>query len=100
MNDKKKAAAQREAALKRILAQMPGNDSASQSARILAAIQTLGSITSFEASRYLDCYDPRARVHQLRNSGHSVVTVMRHEETESGVAHRIGVWSLQTGGKA
>ncbi|WNC90514.1 helix-turn-helix domain-containing protein [Paraburkholderia sp. FT54] len=95
MDQNKNAAPQREAAMKSILAKMPGNDSASQRARLLAAMQTLGHVTSYEGSRLLDCYDPRARIHELRNKhGHTITTVMRDEETESGVRHRVGVYFL------
>jgi Helix-turn-helix domain len=94
MSQKKKATPPREAALKRILAQIPGNDSPTQRARMLAAMHDLGSVTSYEGSRYLDCYDPRARIHELRNAGHAITTAMRGEQTESGVLHRVGVYFL------
>lgn len=94
MDQNKKADPQRESALKSILAKMPGNDSASQRARMLAAMHELGSVTSYEGSRFLDCYDPRARIHELRNAGHTITTVMREEETESGVLHKVGVYFL------
>ena len=97
MDQNKKADPQRESALKNILAKIPGNDSASQRARMLAAMHELGSVTSYEGSRHLDCYDPRARVHELRNAGHTITTVMRAEQTESGVLHRVGVYFLSAG---
>ncbi|NHZ38873.1 hypothetical protein F1609_01630 [Massilia sp. CCM 8693] len=77
-----------------ILAAMPGTDSFSQRQRILTAIQKMGSVTTFEGSRYLDCYDPRARVHELRRAGSRIKTVMRAERTESGNLHRVGVYVL------
>jgi len=43
----------------------------------------------------LDCYDPRARVHELRNEGKRIKTVMRQEQTESGVHHSVGVCILE-----
>jgi serine phosphatase RsbU (regulator of sigma subunit) len=85
---------ERQKALAAILNRNPGNDAATQRTRILTAMQTLGSVTSYEGSRFLDCYDPRARIHELRNAGHSIVTVMRAEQTESGVVHRVGVYVL------
>jgi hypothetical protein len=94
MTQKKEAAPQRETALKNILARMPGNDSATQCARMLEAMHTLGSVTSYEGSRYLDCYDPRARIHELRNGGLTILTVLGAEQTESGVFHRVGVYSI------
>jgi hypothetical protein len=91
----KKATPQREAALKNILARMPGNDSATQRARMLTAMHKLGSVTTFESMRYLDVFDPRPRIHELRHTdGHPIKTVMRAEQTESGVMHRVGVYFL------
>lgn len=78
-----------------ILAAMPGNDIFTQRLRMLAAMQKLGSVTTFEGSRFLDCYDPRARVHELRQAGIRIKTVMRAERTESGAIHRVGVYLLE-----
>lgn len=80
-----------------ILAAMPGTDAFTQRQRMLTAIQKLGSVTSFEASRYLDCYHPPARVFELRKDGHKITTVMRPERTESGKVHHVGVY-LMSGG--
>lgn len=83
-------------ALAAILHEMPGNHSAVQQQRIQAAMERLGSVTSYEASRHLDCYDPRARIHELRRAGKNIKTVMRRELTKSGVLHRIGVYLLES----
>ena len=88
------SAADRAGQLAAILAAMPGNDSHAQRQRMLTAMQKLGSVTTFEGSRFLDCYDPRARIHELRNAGHGIKTVMRAERTESGINHRVGVYLL------
>lgn len=96
MIQKKKATANREVALKRILCKTPGNNSATQRSRLLVAMRELGSITTFEASRYLDIYDPRPRVYELRRHyGYRIVTIMRAELTESGNLHRVGVYVLR-----
>lgn len=87
----------RQKALAAILNRLPGNDVATQRDRMLTAMQELGSVTSYEGSRFLDCYDPRARIHELRNDGHPITTVMRAEQTESGVLHRVGVYFLSAG---
>ncbi|CAN7463645.1 Helix-turn-helix domain protein [compost metagenome] len=93
--DKKKAT-DRAAALKDILKKIPGNDTAAQRQRVLAAIKALGSITTFELMRHLDVYDPRPRIFELRhNEGQKIVTVRRAEQTESGVVHRIGVYMMR-----
>jgi 5-enolpyruvylshikimate-3-phosphate synthase len=80
-----------------ILHRLPGNDSSTQRARLMAAMQETGKVTSYEGSRLLDCYDTRARIHELRNAGHKITTMMRAEQTESGVPHRIGVYFLTNG---
>jgi hypothetical protein len=80
-----------------ILAALPGNDICTQRQRMLAAMQQLGSVTTFEGSRLLDCYDPRARIHELRQAGSRIKTVMRAEQTESGNIHRVGVYLLEGG---
>lgn len=94
MDENKKATPQREVALKNILARMPGNDTAMQRARMLTAQQELGNVTTFEAMRYLDVFDPRPRIHELRKAGYAITTVMRIEETESGVLHKVGMYFL------
>ena len=87
--------ADRANALSAILAAMPGNHCSIQRQRMLAAISQLGSVTSFEASRLLDCYYPPARIFELRKDGHDIKTLMRAEQTESGRFHRVGVWVLE-----
>jgi hypothetical protein len=62
-------------------------------------MQELGGITTFEAMRHLDIYDPRPRKFDLVRGGHDVVTTWRHGLTESGDRHRIGVYTLKRGGK-
>jgi len=84
----------RQAALKAVLKATPGVDANTGKNRLLAAIQTLGHVTTFEASRLLDIYDPRARKMSLVKDGHPIVTSWRHVLTEAGVKHRVGVYSL------
>ena len=81
--------------LAEILRTMPGNDSEIQRNRMLTAMQRLGSVTSYEGSRFLDCYDPRARIYELRLAGYRVTTIMRAMPTESGVLHYVGVYVLE-----
>lgn len=83
-----------------ILCTTPGNDCAAQRNRMQSAMEQLGSVTSYEGSRFLDCYDPRARVHELRQAGKRIKTLMRAERTESGVLHRVGVYALEGGTSA
>lgn len=86
---------ERNQVLATILHTTPGNECATQCNRMMAAMQRLGSVTSYEGSRFLDCYDPRARIHELRRAGKKIKTVMRAEQTESGVFHRVGVYLLE-----
>lgn len=71
----------------------PGTTCEVQCARILAALAQF-SITTFEAMRHLDCYDPRARVMQLRDRGESIDTHWQTITTEAGDRHRVGVYSM------
>ena len=80
-------------ALASILKDHPGNDYAAQCARIRAALSRF-SLTTFEAMRHLDCYDPRARVMQLRNDGVRIDTHWQTIATEAGHLHRVGVYVL------
>ena len=79
----------------------PGVSSAVQCARIRTALSRF-SITTFEAMRYLDVYDPRARVMQLRNQGEAIDTHWQPVITEAGERHRVGRYTLRmnTGGSA
>ncbi|QET29525.1 helix-turn-helix domain-containing protein [Burkholderia multivorans] len=89
----------RQQALSLILKRLPGNDASTQRARMLAAMCELGNITTFEAMRFLDVFDPRPRIHELRHShGYSITTAMRAEQTESGILHRVGVYFLSSAG--
>lgn len=80
-------------ALALILKAHPGNSCAVQCARIRAALSRF-SLTTFEAMRHLDIYDPRARVLQLRKDGECIATHWTRIETEAGHLHRVGVYVL------
>ena len=88
-DDKRKALAE-------ILAAHPGNSCAVQYARIRAALNRF-SLTTFEAMRHLDVYDPRVRVLQLCHAGKSITTTWSRITTESGHLHRVGVFVLGIG---
>ena len=72
----------------------PGVSSAVQCARIRSALSRF-SISTFEAMRYLDVYDPRARVMQLRNAGEAIDTHWQTVITEAGERHRVGRYTLR-----
>lgn len=76
----------------------PGVSSIQQCERIRAALSQY-RITTFEAMRYLDVYDPRARVMQLRNAGCAIETHWQTIVTESGDRHRVGLYTLALQGE-
>lgn len=88
---------QRRSSLERIFLRLPGNGIACQRARLLTAMYELGSVSTFEAMRYLDVFDPRPRVHELRACGYQIVTASRLQQTESGFHHRVGVYVIHQG---
>ena len=85
-------------ALAEIMAAHPGTDTTAQCTRIRAALARF-ALTTFEASRYLDCYDPRARVMSLRDEGHAIVTHWRTVTSEAGTKHRVGLYALADAGE-
>ena len=85
------------AALEAIRDRHRGDSASTQAARLLDALQALAHVTTFEASRYLDLYDPRARKLTLVKQGHRVLTTWRTVQTECGERHRVGVYSLVRG---
>ncbi len=87
----------RVAALHAIRDRHQGHAGAVQCTRLLEAMQALGSVTTVEASRYLDVYDPPARKLNLVKAGHAVLMTWDRDETESGAVHRIGRYSLVRG---
>lgn len=86
--------AARVAALHAIRDRLPGNDARSGRARLLEALQTLGHVTTFEAMRFLDVFDPRPRKLELVRQGFPIELHWRHVATESGKPHRIGMYAM------
>ncbi|MBH9577861.1 helix-turn-helix domain-containing protein [Inhella proteolytica] len=74
-----------------------GEATATQRQRLLVALQTLGHVTTFEAMRHLDIFDPRPRKLELVREGHEILTLRRNERTESGERHCIGLYTLKKG---
>jgi hypothetical protein len=97
MNEKKVNSA-KEIALIAIREQFKGTDNKSQCKRFLEALAHY-SITTFEASRFLDVYHPPARILQLRKQGHIIITYWETVVTESGEKHRVGRYELRQGGE-
>lgn len=80
-------------ALQAILKALPGVSGHQQRARILAALQ-IAPLTTFEAMRYLDSFDPRPRILELRAEGNLITLHWVYAETEQGQTHRIGQYVL------
>lgn len=74
-----------------------GLEAPRQRERLLAALQTLGSVSTFEAMRHLDIFDPRPRKLELVRQGHNIITLRRRIETEAGVSHCIGIYVMARG---
>jgi hypothetical protein len=84
-------------ALRDIRARHLGNAASAQRSRLLEALQILGSITTIEAARFLDVFDPRARKLDLLKAGHTILMTWDVDQTEAGVTHRIGRYSIVKG---
>ncbi|WP_269845333.1 helix-turn-helix domain-containing protein [Trinickia dabaoshanensis] len=61
---------------------------------MLAAMRQFEYVTTLEAMRFLDVYDPRPRVHELRRAGYWIHTTHAMQATESGTSHVVGAYSL------
>lgn len=81
-------------ALQALLQQFPGTSGKAQCQRIRAILSQF-NVTTFELMRFADVYDPRARVMQLRAQGEPIDTHWQVVQTEAGVKHRVGVYTLR-----
>jgi Helix-turn-helix domain len=82
------------AALTAILKRQPGNSARRQRERLLQALSIFSSVTTVEATRFLDIIDPRARVSELRKLGYCIMTVPVARATECGAIHVVGKYVL------
>jgi hypothetical protein len=80
----------RKEVLEKIRIKHRGNDVGTQCNRMLEAMQTLGSISTIEAHRYLDILHPPARKLNLLQHGHIVELIWVHEPSDCGEIHRVG----------
>lgn len=85
---------QKRKALREILRNNGGNNSQAQRKRIMAALSTIGPCTTAELVRWLDCPRPGARLTELRQQGHRIVTHWRTDHTEAGEPHRFALYVL------
>ena len=84
---------EKKATLEAIRDEFKGTASHSQSARLLEALLRF-PVTTYEAMRYLDVYHCPARILQLRQRGHKIITHWQTVITESGEHHRVGLYLL------
>jgi len=85
----------RTAIMAAIVSEYPSQTTAAQRQRLAAALERLGSVTTFEAMRFLDIYDPRPRKLELLEAGYQIAMVKEYATTESGEMHRIGRYVLK-----
>jgi Helix-turn-helix domain len=96
MSEKNATPPEKKAALQAIAAQFTGQAAQAQRERLLEALSRF-AVTTFEAMRYLDIYDPRPRVHELRHRfGYKITTAWQSVVTESGDKHRVGLYVLES----
>ena len=87
---------ERLAVFEQILNEQKGVNSLSQRQRFKAALTILGSVLTFELSRFLDIYYPPARKFELvHNENWDIALTWERVETESGEVHRIGRYTLK-----
>jgi hypothetical protein len=72
------------------------NTASAQRARLLCALRR-GPITTVSIRRDLDILQPMARVLELRQAGHRIVTAWTYQETAQGRTHRVGMYCLLAG---
>ena len=87
---------QRLAIFEQISNEYKGVNSAAQRQRFKAALTKLGSVLTFELSRFLSIYYPPSRKHELVHSeGWEIGLTWERFTTESGETHRIGRYTLK-----
>lgn len=84
------------AALTDIRDATPGCSARTQEDRLEKALHRW-PLTSFEMLKWLDLYDPRARIQGLRLKGLVINRVWVLIETDCGQAHRVGRYAIQRG---
>lgn len=65
---------------------------------ILLAALRINSITTLEARSALDVLHPAARVQELREAGHNIITAWTNDFTAEGNRHRVAKYVLLAGG--
>lgn len=91
--DKKIATPEKEAALKSLREQFKGTDRDTQVRRALEGLRRF-PLTTFELMRGLDVYHAPARIRDLREAGHNIITLRQPVMTEAGELHTVGLYVL------
>ncbi|WP_343623155.1 helix-turn-helix domain-containing protein [Roseateles puraquae] len=89
----KKTTPEKEAALKSLREQFKGADADTQARRTLEGLRKF-PLTTFELMRGLDVYHAPARIRDLREAGHNIITMRQTVTTEAGVKHNVGLYVL------
>lgn len=97
MSKKIATSPERKAALEAIRVEFKGTDCATQRKRLHETFNRCVSVSTYEAQRFLDVYDPAARVCEMRKQGERITTHMRWIETEAGEAHLVGFYIRDIG---
>ena len=71
-----------------------GETGSIQRIRLLEALR-VGSVSTFEARRYLDIVHPAGRIQELRDEGQEIDTLRIAEPSEVGRPHSIAVYILR-----
>jgi hypothetical protein len=79
-----------------LLAENTATNTVNQRQRLAKALIKLGSVTTFEAMRFLGIYDPRPRKLELLAQGFDIALVWDTTITEDGAKHRIGRYVLKS----
>jgi len=72
-------------------------DTNQQRARLLSWLQT-ATITTLQARLELDVMHPAARVQELREAGHNIITYRETINTGKGKHHKVAKYVLLAGG--
>ncbi len=72
----------------------PPENAARQRGRLLAYLQSFGSVSTLEARADLSIMHPAARVHELRRGGWTIKTVWDELPDDTGGVHRVGRYLL------
>lgn len=76
---------------------MNDNSTASQRARILNHLQTVGALTTLQARHELDVMHPGMRICELRKRGKHIITAWVDDITPEGHLHRVALYTLGKG---